>query len=72
MKRFEAYFIKRKQTHDETRPADYNQTAKCTTTYGKRRVHYISATKWNNLEETVKTMKLSAFKIAVTEQKIGQ
>ena len=73
VKRFEAYFIKRRQTHDyETRQADYIQTAKCKTTYGKRRVHYISATKWNNLEETVKTMKLSAFKLAVTEQKIGQ
>ena len=68
VKRFEAYFIKRRQTHDyETRQADYIQT-----TYGKRRVHYISETKWNNLEETVKTMKLSTFKIAVTEQKIGQ
>ena len=28
--------------------------------------------KCNSLEETEKTMKLSAFKIAVTEQKIGQ
>ena len=73
VKRFEAYFIKRRQTHDyETRQADYIETAKCKSTYGKRRVHYISATQWNNLEETVKTMKLSAFKIAVTEQKIGQ
>ena len=62
--------LKRRQAHNyETIQADYIQTAKCKATYGKRRVHYISATKWNNLEETVKTMKLSAFKIAVTEQK---
>ena len=69
VKRFEAYFIKMSQTHDyETRQADYIQTANCKTTYGKRRVHYTCATKWNNLEETVKTMKSSAFKIAITEQ----
>ena len=69
VKRFEAYFIKRSQSHDyETRQADYIQTAKCKTTYGKRKVHYTCATKWNHLEETVKTMKSSAFKIAITEQ----
>ena len=38
----------------------------------KRRVHYICATKWNYLEETVKTMKLSAFKTAIIEQKVSQ
>ena len=65
VKRFEVCFIKRRQIHDyETRPADFIQTAKCKTTYGKRHVHYICATKWNNLEETVKTMKLSTFEIA--------
>ena len=38
VKRYEAYFIKRRQTHDyETRHADDIQTAKCKTTYGKQR-----------------------------------
>ena len=68
----EAYFIKRRHTHGyDTRQAGYIETAKCKTTYmyGKRWMHYIHATKWNNLEETVIT---AAYKIATIEQKISQ
>ena len=72
VKRFEHYFRKRNQTHNyATRHADSIAKDKCKTRYGKRKVHYLCATKWNDLENSIKNFEYSAFKKTITEQKIN-
>ena len=63
VKRFEHYFRKRNQTHNyATRHADSIEKDRCKTRYGKRKVHYLCATKWNDLENSIKIFEYSAFK----------
>ena len=54
----------------EGHPWDSIAKDKCKTGYGKRKVHYLCATKWNDLENYIKNFEYSAFKKTITEQKI--
>ena len=72
VKRFEYYFRRRNQTHNyDTRHAGSIAKDKCKIRYGKRKVHNLCATKWNDLENSIKNFEHSAFKKAITEQKIN-
>ena len=71
VKRFGHYFRRGNQNHNyDTRRADSIAKDKCKTQYGKRKLHYLCATKWNDLENCNNNFKYSAFKKNITEQKI--
>ena len=69
VKRFEHYF-RRNQTHDyDTRHAYSIVKDKCKTRYGKRKVHYLCATKWNDLENSIKKMNIQHLKRPLLNKK---
>ena len=71
VKRFEHYFRRRNQTHNhDIRHADSIAKDKCKSRYGKRKVHYLCATKWNDLVNSFKSIVYSASEKTITEQKI--
>ena len=70
VKRFEHYFRKRNQTHNyATRHADSIAKDKCKTRYGKRKVHYLCATKWNDLENSIKKLNIRHLKRPLLNKK---
>ena len=72
IKRFGHYFRRGNQNHNyDTRCADSIVKDKYKTRYGKRKLSYFCATKWNDLGNCIKNFKYSALKTTITEQKFS-